>query len=254
MKKILAIALTLVFAFSAVALAETTVEPDVKGEGVMTYAEYAAAELDAEVTIETYVQGKQSWWNDQATLYTQDKEGAYFVYNLACTEEEYAKLVPGTKIMVKGFKTEWAGEVEVDGSDATFEILEGSYIAEPLDVTEQLSAENLIDYQNMFVAFNGMTVEAVNDAGDAFQYSWDGSGEAGTDADLYFKASVNGQTYTFVVEYYMCDANGVYGDQTETYKAVQALKVGDVIDMTGFMYWYEGMQPHIASVTAAAAE
>ena len=36
--------------------------------------------LDSEVTVETYVQAKQSWWEDKATVYTQDKDGAYFVY------------------------------------------------------------------------------------------------------------------------------------------------------------------------------
>ena len=222
---------------------------EAKSEGVMTYAEYAAAELETEVTVETYVQAKQSWWNDQATLYTVDQEGGYFLYNLPCTAEQYAQLVPGTKIKVTGYKTAWAGEVEI--IDAKFEILEGSYIAEPTDVTALLPAENLIDYQNQYVSFKGMTVEACNDKGDAFQYNWDGSGEAGTDADLYFNASVDGQTYTFVIEYYMCDANGVYGAETEAYKAVQALKVGDKIDMTGFLYWYEGVQPHIASVVPA---
>jgi hypothetical protein len=33
------------------------------------------------------------------------------------------------------------------------------------------------------------------------------------------------------------------------YKAVEGLKVGDVVDMTGYLYWYEGVQPHIISVT-----
>ena len=36
-------------------------DADVKSEGVMTYAEYAAAALDTEVTIEAYVQAHQSW-------------------------------------------------------------------------------------------------------------------------------------------------------------------------------------------------
>ena len=248
MKKILAIVMALVLMLSMTALAES----EAKSEGVMTYAEYAAAELDSEVTIETYVQAKQSWWNNQATLYTADQEGGYFVYNLACSEEDYAKLVPGTKIKLTGYKMAWAGEVEVDGSDAKFEILEGSYIAQPMDVTALLADESLIDHQNKLVAFKGMTVEACNDKGDAFQYNWDGSGEAGSDSDLYFNASVDGATYTFVIEYYMCDENGVYGDQTAAYQAVQALKVGDKIDMTGFLYWYEGAQPHIASVQPAA--
>ena len=46
-----------------------------KSEGVMTYDEYMAAELDTEVVVETYVQAKQSWWEDKATLYTQDRDG-----------------------------------------------------------------------------------------------------------------------------------------------------------------------------------
>ena len=247
MKKILAIMMALVLMLGMTALAET----EAKSEGVMTYAEYAAAAVDTEVTIETYVQAKQSWWNNQATLYTADDEGGYFIYNLVCSEEDYAKLVPGTKIKVTGYKTAWAGEVEVDGSDAKFEILEGSYIAEPMDVTALLADESLIDHQNKLVAFKGMTVEACNDKGDAFQYNWDGSGEAGSDSDLYFNASVDGKTYTFVIEYYMCDENGVYGAEKAAYKAVQDLKVGDKIDMTGFLYWYEGAQPHIASVVPA---
>ena len=53
---------------------------DEKSEGVMTYAEYMDAALDSEVVIETYVQAKQSWWEDKATLYTQDQDGAYFIY------------------------------------------------------------------------------------------------------------------------------------------------------------------------------
>jgi hypothetical protein len=93
------------------------------------------------------------------------------------------------------------------------------------------------------VIFKGLTVEASNDEGAAFLYGWDGSGEAGTDSDLYFKASVGGNTYTFVIEYYLTGAD------SDAYKAVQGLKVGDTIDLEGFLYWYEGAQPHITTVT-----
>jgi hypothetical protein len=226
---------------------ETTAEntdgemPDVKSEGVMTYAEYAAADLDTEVIVETYVQAKQSWWEDKATLYTQDKDGAYFIYNMACSEEDYAKLTPGTKIKVTGYKSEWEGEVEI--TDATFEILEGSYIAPAEDVTALLGTDALIEKQNRFVTFKGLTVEAANDAGDAFLYNWDGSGSEGD--DLYFNVSVNGQTYTFTVESYLC------GPDTDVYAAVKALKVGDKIDAEGFLYWYQGVNPHITAVTPA---
>ena len=173
-------------------------------------------------------------------------DGAYFIYNMPCTEEEYAQLVPGTKIKVTGYKSEWSGEVEI--TDATFEIEEGEYIAPATDVTELLGTDDLINYQNRFVSFKGMTVEASKDADGndvAFLYNWDGSGEDGN--DLYFNVSLNGTTYTFTVESYLCD------NTTDVYAAVKALNIGDVIDMEGYLYWYEGVNPHITSVTAAAA-
>ena len=97
---------------------------------------------------------------------------------------------------------------------------------------------------NKKVSFKGMTVVACNDNGDAFQYKWNGTGSEGD--DLYFCVSINGQTYTFVVESYLC------GVGSETYEAVRNLKVGDVIDMEGFLYWYAKVQPHIFSVAVAA--
>ena len=214
-----------------------------KGEGVMTYAEYEAAAIDSQVTVETYVQAKQGWWENDgvgnATFYTQDADGAYFLYNMPCTQAEYDKLTTGTKIKVTGYKSEWSGEVEI--VDATFEIEDGNYVASPLDVTDKLASADLIKYQNMFVSFKDMTVEAISDDGSAFLYSWDGSGSQGD--DLYFKVSSNGQTYTFTVESYLT------GSDTAVYKAVEGLKAGDKVDMEGFLYWYEGVNPHITNVT-----
>ena len=80
---------------------------------VMTHEEFMAAELESIVTVETYVQATQSWWEDKITVYCQSEDGAYFLYELACSEEDAAKLVPGTKIRVTGDKGEWAGEVEI---------------------------------------------------------------------------------------------------------------------------------------------
>ncbi len=214
---------------------------------VMSYADYAAAAVDEQVVVETYVQAKQSWWENQATLYTQDKDGAYFVYNAECSEEDYAKLTPGTKIRVTGFKAEWNGEVEI--MDAVFEIIEGgdSYVAEAEDVTALLGTDELIAHQNKFVSFKGMTVESSGKNADgseaAYLYNYDGSGEDGS--DLYFNVSLDGQTYTFTVESYLCD------NTTDVYAAVKNLQVGDKIDMEGFLYWYEGVNPHITSVKAA---
>ena len=212
---------------------------------VMSYEEYMAAELDSNVVIETYVQAKQSWWEDKATLYTQDQDGAYFVYNVACSEEDYEKLVPGTKIRVNGYKAEWSGEVEI--MDGTFEFVEDgdTFLAEAFDATELLGTDELINHQNQFVTFKGLTVEAAgqDDAGNdvAFLYNWDGSGSEGD--DLYFNVSKDGETYSFVIESYLCDST------TDVYAAVKNLEIGQTVDMEGFLYWYEGVNPHITAVS-----
>ncbi len=164
---------------------------------------------------------------------------------MACSEADYAKLTPGTKIKVTGYKSEWTGEDEI--MDATFEIEDGNYVAKAEDVTSLLGSDDLIKHQNKFVSFKGMTVEAAgqDESGNdvAYLYSWDGSGQDGD--DLYFNVSLNGNTYTFTVESYLCD------NTTDVYAAVKALNIGDKIDMEGFLYWYEGVNPHITSVKAA---
>ena len=246
MKKILAILLTFVLIFTFVACSndevvetpnndnEVVFDPAAKGEGVMTYAEYAAAELEAPVVIEAYVQATQSWWDNKITVYAQDPDGAYFIYELACAEEDAAKLTKGTKIKVTGYKAEWAGEVEI--IDATFEILEGNWVAEATDVTALLGTDELINNQNKFVSFKGMTVENVtyknNEPGD----------------DIYVDLSYNGNLYSFCVEYYLT------GSDTDVYKTVQALERGDKVDLEGFLYWYEGVNTHITGVTVLSKE
>ncbi|MBR4205394.1 MAG: hypothetical protein IKQ92_07945 [Clostridia bacterium] len=233
MKKLLLLAFALMMVFAVVACSDT----DKKGEGVMTYAEYDAAELQTQVVVETYVQAKQSWWDNKATLYTQDKDGAYFIYEAACSEADYAKLTPGTKIKVTGYKAEWSGEIEI--ADATFEIETGNYVAKAEDVTSLLGTDDLVKHQNKFVSFKGMKVEAYDESGAAFAYK----DPEGKSDDLYFKVSKDGKTYDFCVEYYLC------GKDTDVYKAVEGLKVGDTVDMEGFLYWYNGANPHITSVT-----
>ena len=215
-------------------------EPAAAEAAAMSHADYDAAELDSEVYVETYVQATQSWWDGKITVYAQSEDGAYFIYNMACSEEDAAKLVPGAKISVKGFKSAWAGEVEI--TDATFEFLEGDpFIAEAEDVTAKIGTEELINCQNELVTFKGLTVEAQED-GAAFNYK----DAVGKTDDLYFKASKDGEAINFCVEFYLC------GQDTDVYKAVEALNVGDVIDITGYLYWYEGANPHVIAVAPAA--
>ena len=237
MKKFLTLALALVMVLSMAACGE--VAPTEEGAevteatevAVMSYEEFAAAELDTEVTVETYVQGKQSWWDNKGTFYTQSEDGAYFLYEMPCTEEEYNLLTEGTKIRVKGFKAEWSGEVEI--VDATYEILEGNFIAEAFDATELLGTEELINYQNQKVAFKGLTVEKV-------EYKNEEPGD-----DIYVTLSNGEESYSFCVEVYLT------GVDTEVYTTVGELEVGDKVDVEAFLYWYNGANPHITAITIA---
>ncbi len=237
MKKLVAMLLVIAAVFSlAACTGNSTTSSEPKAEGVMTYAEYAAAALDTKVTIEAYVQATQSWWDGKITVYTQDKDGAYFLYEMPCTEEEAAKLVPGTKIRVTGTKTAWSGEVEIADIEK-FEILEGTYVAEPKDLTSILAnAEELIKHQNILAAFKNLTIEGIS-------YK---NGEPGD--DIYVTVSQNGKYFDFCVERYLT------GPETEVYKAFADLKPGDTVNIEGFVYWYSGVNTHITAVEKLASE
>ena len=229
MKKLLAVFLIVVMVFALAACGQT--DPNEKSEGVMTYAEYDAAKINDPVTIEAFVQDHQSWWQDKVTVYAQDGEGGYFLYEMKCSEEDAAKLEPGTKIKVTGTKAEWAGEIEI--IDATFEFADGEYVAEPVDLTDKLGTDELIKYQNMKAVFKGLTVEKI-------EYK---NGEPGD--DIYVTVSKDGKSYDFCVEVYLT------GTDTDVYKAVGELKAGDVVDVEGYVYWYNGVNTHMTGVTVA---
>ena len=217
---------------------------------VMSYDEYMAAAVDDPVTIQAYVQAKQAYYAEQetATVYLQDQDGGYFTYDMKCSQEDYDAMTEGTCIQVSGYKAEWSGEVEImDGQLDS--IVEGdTFVADALDVTDLLGTEDLQSHQNEKVSFTGLTVAPSTDANGneaAFLYNYDGSGTQGD--DLYFNVTVGDseEVYTFTVESYLCDSS------SEVYKAVEGLQVGQTIDAEGFLYWYEGVNPHITSVTVA---
>ena len=225
--------------------AETKPAETQPASNAMSYADYAAAANDTEVVVEAYVAAIESWWDGKIQVYALCEEGGYYIYNLACSEEDAAKFVPGTKVRFTGFKGEWAGEVEI--MDAKFEILEGdtkTFTAD--DVTALMGTDELATRMNDLVAVNGLTVAASKDANGndvAFLYKWDGSGKQGD--DLYFNVTLGEKTYTFTVNAYMIGT----GVDSEVYKTIEGLKVGDVINIEGFLYWYNGAQPHVTSVT-----
>ena len=133
--------------------------PDVTGKGDYAVNECPVSEFtdelcdsyanysDAAVVVETYVQDHESWWDGKVSVHAQSPDGAYYIYEMACSEEDAAKLVPGTKIRVSGFKGEWSGEVEI--MDPTFEFVEGdSWLAEPVDLSALMGSEDLAQYMN----------------------------------------------------------------------------------------------------------
>lgn len=211
-------------------------EDEVPTVTVMSYEEFMAAEVDAKVCIESYIQANQAWWSDdgqgKVTIYLQDATGAYFAYEVLCSEEDSAKLVPGTKVRITGDKAVWSGEVEI--MNGTIEFLEGdTFIAEATDVTALMGTAELEAEMNKLVTIKGLTFKALS-------YK-----DSEWDKDIYVTFALGENEYDFCVENYLT------APDTDLYKAVEALKEGDVVNVTGFLYWYEGPNTHITAIEAA---
>ena len=217
---------------------ETTTEET--PAAVTTYADFVDAETETPVAIDAYLQAKQVYNAEykNTSLYLQNEDGAFFVYHIALSQEDYDALTVGQKLHVTGFKGEWSGEREI--TDAAIEAVEGeAKTFEPLDITEFWGTVDMIKYQNQLVSFKGAKVEAYDEAGAAFAYK---NPDEKTD-DLYYKVTIGDTTYEFCVECDLC------GTDSEVYKTVEGLKVGDTVDLEGFLYWYEGPNLHTTAVT-----
>lgn len=229
--------------------AETAAAQTEPSATVMDYEEFMASPMDAEVSIETYVQASERWWDGKVTLYCQSPEGGYYLYNLACTEEDAAKFVPGIKIQATGLKAQWNGNTEIiDGTVSVAEVGDGyaAYIAKAADVTALLGTDALAAQMNRLGAFKGMTVAPSTNADGkeaAFLYKEDGSGEQGD--DIYFNLTDGANTIRCRINVHMlgCDAD------SEVYKAAETLKLDNKVDAEGFLYWHTSVTPHITSLT-----
>ena len=187
MRKRIVLVLVLSMILSVMGCGSFLDDPEVeKSEGVMTYREYVLAELDSEVVIETYVQGKQKWSENTATIYTQDADGGYLLYNMSCSESEYNKLSTGTKIRVTGIKAEWSGESEI--ANATFEIIDGSYTAKPEDVSDLL------------IGMNAEVSIIVSSGSDNFNVPIDAVGKNTDGQNVVYVQNENGEFDEVVVE------------------------------------------------------
>ena len=233
MKRIVSLLLAAILCFSMLALTACGGD-QTEDDGVMSYEEFMAAPVDSVCTVETNIQAWQGWWNNKLTAYFQDNEGgAYFAYEMACTEEQAALLTKGARVRITGTKAEYAGEIEFYGT-VSFEYVEGgeSYVATATDVTALLdNAEELIKHQNKLVSFKGVTVTAV-----------DFKGGVETQDDIYVTVKLDdGEEHQFCVEVYLT------GPSTEVYQTCANLQVGDVVDIEGFLYWYNSVNTHITS-------
>ena len=209
---------------------QTEVENQTEESPTMSYEEYMAAELDSEVVLDLYAQNSQSWWDGKITVYaTDDKGNGVFVYELACDEADAEWFKGGNGFRVTGYKSEWSGEVEV--VDGTFTKLSQTYTAAAVNADDKFGDNDaLLPMQNQLVAFTGLTVDSIS-------YKNDEPGD-----DIYLTFSKDGKTMDFCVEVYLT------GTDSDVYTTVGELSAGDVVDVEGFLYWYNGANPHITSI------
>lgn len=207
-----------------------------KGLGTGRYAFLTANNNDI-CTVETYIQAKfplNAWGS--TNIYAQDSKGGYYVYRFYCDETEYNSLAIGQKVRITGTRSSWSGEIEFGEShDTTIEKLDGNWIAKPIVVNKYVGTAELIEYQNCLVKFEKATVVEYEN-GKAFKYKGEGD-------DIYLKI----QTENGIVE--CCVEVDFTNPDSEVYKTVESLKVGDKVDLEGFLNWYNGANPHVSKVT-----
>jgi hypothetical protein len=90
-------------------------------------------------------------------------------------------------------------------------------------MTNLLGKQELLDKVGALGAFQGLTVKSITNKNDA-------PGD-----DIYVSFTLGDATYDFCVERYLTDP------ETDVYKAFVngEVKVGDVVDVQGFVYWYD---------------
>lgn len=230
MKKLLTVLFALMMVFALVGCSKK--EQLAKNN----YEDFLKAGEDQELEIAMSVQAHQSWWDNKLTIYAQDDDGGYFLYNAEVDEKLAEVLQPGTMIVVTGYKTEWSGEVEF-AEGAKVAILAGEKdregkVYDPKDVTDKLANfEELAKFMNQKVAIKGLEVTNISKKDDA------------SDPDIYISVKAGDAAFDLCLENYLT------GPDTDVYKTAESLTVGNTIDIEGFLYWYNGPNPHVTAIT-----
>lgn len=211
---------------------------------VLDYAGFLNADGSEPVCIESFLQEKETLQEGRTRLFLQDEQGAYEVFGLACTPEEYEALTPGRRLRIRGYKTEFAGRIQI--TDATAEALEGEWFAEPVDVTAALGTEELKEFCGRRVEFRDLRVEPMFDGVSPYFTGWDNMGSEEQGSDLYFTASCGEETCAFLVN------AALRGPDSGVYQAVQNLQVGQSVHLVGILSWYNGPQPLVTELEVLA--
>jgi len=172
---------------------------------------------------ETYVQSKSRDVEGTVQLFTQNGDSAYLVKTTSLSESQFDELAVGAKISVSGVKINGASNNVV--GDAVIGVLDSSsnsdYIAEPVDVTELLAANDsdaLIHYYNKLVSLKGLSVtRAAQDKNGML--------------NIQFKIGENNEAkYDFNVD------PALVSNDSDTYLTALALSLGEVADVECFLY------------------
>lgn len=214
---------------------------------VLTYSEFMEVAEGDIVTVEGTIAAKQAWWNGAVSLYlTTDVPGqGYFIYNAICTiEESENELAVGNFARFIGEKMIYAGEHEL--SDAKYQSVETNPTPpKVIDLTNHLN--DLTPYRNGYFSMTLTVKEYVapddnTSVAESKAYGYEGSTLG---KDLYFTLTNGTVDINCVIESYLTDST------TDVYAIVQTLVVGETITVTGFLYWWNGPNPHIIKIVKA---
>ena len=190
-----------------------------------TFAEYAAAENEAFVTVTGIVTGvfSKATGSQANGLYIQDlnNEGGYYVYNL--TDDPNGVILPGMTVVVRGDKDLYNGTYEIINAsvqvvDETIKTVEPIDYTEILAGAEKLNDAALVTKQALLVTVKGVTILEVGDNG----YYYFQLGEH----KVYLRISSSN--------------NATTSEAIANIKAVHAANYGNVADVTGVISIYSG--------------